>query len=372
MRVSGRARATMAALAAHGLVGSGRTLPGIPLGPGEWRALLDEVLDQRLTGFLIWAIRDGALATTPGQCREAVEAHARARWFVLLLEELLVEFVDRLEAAGIPSRVLKGPAAAHLIHRDPEVRTYGDIDLLIPERHIDATVKLLADMGYRRDRPEPRPGFDRRFGKGVTLRTPGGYPVDLHRTLAAGPFAQRIRQRDLFVTSSSFQLRGRRLRALSAEERFLHACLHAVLEAAPPGLVSLRDLAQMAMTTDLDMTRVQHLCGSWGAGAAVASAVQSAWSAFQLNEERPISVWACRNRPTRSEARTLRRYPQAPDGYPIMALTELPAVPGVRAKVSYLRAMLTPDRDYLDARCERHVGRWIRAARTVLDRRRVR
>ena len=47
-----------------------------------------------------------------------------------------------------------------------------------------------ADVVHRvfgRESAEPRPGFDRRFGKGVCLVRPDGVQVDLHRTLAAGP-----------------------------------------------------------------------------------------------------------------------------------------------------------------------------------------
>jgi hypothetical protein len=358
---------TLAAVAAHGLARSRRTLPVRPLEQAEWTALLAGVQNQRITGLLVWAASDGALAMTPRQRREAAEAHAQARGLVLLLDGLLLELVERLEAGGIEYRVLKGPAAAHLIYPQPWLRSYGDIDLLIPAAQLEAVSSLLADLGYSRDRPQPRPGFDRRFGKGVTFQSAGGYPVDLHRTLAEGPFAQRIHQRELFATSSSFPLRGYPVRALGAEERFLHACVHAVLGDAPPRLVPLRDLAQVVQTTELDLDRVHRLCSSWKAEAVVARAVCAAWSVFRLDDELPISAWAHRYQPSRAQRRTLRLYPKTANNYAAMALSELPTVPGIRAKASYLRAMLSPDRGYLDARTTRHLGRWRRAARTLLN-----
>jgi hypothetical protein len=102
----------------------------------------------------------------------------------LVLERLLLKLADRLETEHIDYRVLKGSAAAHLIYSEPWLRSYGDIDLLIPAQQLEATITLLTDLGYRRDRPQPRPRFDRRFGKGVTVFSPDGDPVDLHRTLA--------------------------------------------------------------------------------------------------------------------------------------------------------------------------------------------
>jgi hypothetical protein len=323
------------------------------------------VVDQRITGFLVAAIRDDALATTSWQRRQAAEAHAQARCFVLLLEGLLLELVERLEGRGIEYRVLKGPAFAHLLYREPWLRSYGDIDLLIPPDRLEDVAALLSCLGYGRDHPELRPGFDRRFGKGVTLRTPQGLPVDLHRTLADGPFAQRIDPSELFASSTSFSLGGRHIRTLGKAEHFLHACVHAVLGDAPPRLVSLRDLAQLALAPEFDLDRVRGLSASWRAEAVVARAVRAAWSVFQLADEAPVSAWAHRYRPTRSQERVLRVYPTR-DHLTAMALAQLPTVPGLRGKAAYLRATLLPDRDYLQARGTGRLAWWHRAAKTLL------
>jgi hypothetical protein len=359
--------ADIAAIAAYGLTGSARMLPATSLEDAEWKALLAGVQNQRLTGFLVRAVSDDALALTPQQRRQATEAHAQARCLVQLLEGLLLELVDHLEAEHIDYRVLKGAAAAHLIYSQPWLRSYGDIDLLIPAQQLDAALTLLADLGCYRDRPQPRPRFDQRFGKGVTLLSPDGYPVDLHRTLAEGPFAQHIRQPELFATSSPFSLGGRSLRALGAEENFLHACLHAVLGDAPARLVPLRDLAQMLQTVQLDLDRIYRLASSWKAAAVVARAVCTAWSVFQLEDGLPIVAWAHQYRPSRSQKRTLKLYPKVADNYAVMALAELSAVPGIRGRAAYLRAQLLPDRSYLDARSIGHLARWRHAARILLS-----
>jgi hypothetical protein len=354
-----------AAVGAYGLGTTGRQLPATPLGRVEWRALLAEVRKQRITGFLAWAAADGGIATSPWQRRQAVESHAKARCLVLLLESLLLELVERLESCDIRYCVLKGPALAHLLYREPSIRSYGDIDLLIPAHQLEAATALLGGLGYRRRHPPLRPDFDRRFGKGVTVQPPEGYPVDLHRTLAAGPFAQYINVRELLANSSSFSLRGRPIRTLGHAEHFLHACVHAVLGHAPPRLVSLRDLVQMAQAPEFDLDRVKSLSASWKADAVVARAVCAAWSTFQLADEVPLSVWAHRYRPSRSEGRTLRLYPRG-DHFPVMALAQLQAVPGIRAKAAYLRATLVPDRGYLASRGTGHFERWRRAAMTLI------
>jgi hypothetical protein len=123
----------------------------------------------------------------------------------------------------------------------------------------------------------------------------------------------------------------------------------------------------MAQTTRLDWDRVHHLCSSWKVEAVVARAVCMAWSTFQLNDQPLISSWAHRYQPSRRQERTLKLYPKVADNYAMMALAELWTVPGITAKASLLRAMLLPDRSYLAARSIGHLGRWRRAARTLLD-----
>ena len=45
---------------------------------------------------------------------------------------MLLRALEVLAAAGIPSRVLKGVALAHTAYPQPELRVFGDVDLLVP------------------------------------------------------------------------------------------------------------------------------------------------------------------------------------------------------------------------------------------------
>jgi hypothetical protein len=358
----------MAAVAAYGLTGSRRTLSTTPLGPDEWTMLLAGVRDQRITGLLISAMRDGVLGATSQQRAEAEQAHEAARRPVDALERFLLQLVQLLEQQAIDYRILKGPALAYLAYPWPWLRTYRDIDLLVPAQQLEAVAGLLAGLGSHQDGPPRRPDIYCRFGQGLTFLTIDGISVDLHRTLAEGPFAQHIQQGELFDRSSSFFLGDHRVRALAAEERFLHACVHAVLGEAPPPLLPLRDVAQILQTTRVDLERVHHLSRLWKTDAVIARAVCTAWSVFQLANSVPISDWAHRYRPTRSEERTLALY-RTKDQDAVLALAELAVIPGLTAKAAYLRGMLLPGRRYSSSFSIDHLRRSLRAVRTVLRRR---
>jgi hypothetical protein len=355
-------------VAAHGLTGSRRTLSAIPLGADDWTMLLAGVRDQRITGLFVSAIRDGALGATEQQRSEAEQAHEEARCSVLVLERFLLQLVQLLEQQGIDYRILKGPALARLAYPSPWLRTYRDIDLLVPAQQLEVVAGVLAGLGSVQESPSRRPDFYHRFGQGLTFLTADGISVDLHRTLAEGPFAQHIEQRDLFARSSSFSLAGHRLRALAAEERFLHACVHAMLGDAPPPLLPLRDVAQILQTTHVDLERVHHLSSSWKVEAVVARAVCTAWSVFQLTNSVPASGWAHRYQPTRSEQRTLALY-RTKDQDAVLALGELAAIPGLAAKAAFLRGMLLPAGRHLTSICIRYLRRSLLAVRTLLRRR---
>jgi len=278
-------RAHVAAIMAHSLFGSRLELPEVPFDDEEWERLLQRVEVERVPGLLAQAIDEDALPATEQQRRDALQAHTDSMCLALILEKQLVALVEALVAAGIDYRVLKGSAVAHLDYHDPSMRSFGDVDLLVPGDDYDRALALLSRLGCERQYPEPRPGFDRRFGKGVSLQA-RGYEVDLHRTFVAGPFAQLITPEDLFATSSTFDIGGWSLLALAPEERFLHACFHALLGDAPPRLVPLLDVVQILLSTPLDLDKVRHLCASWRAEAVMARAISLAWRTFDLADRK--------------------------------------------------------------------------------------
>lgn len=340
-------------VAAHGLAGTMLDFPPGPLDTAEFAELLLQVRMQRLSGLLWLAIVDGALPVTNDQAERAEWLHVQALSGTLLLERLLIQTVDCLESAGVPVRVLKGSAVAHLDYPDPTMRTFGDVDVLVPGEWFDAAVDCLDRQGHTRLHPQPRPGFDRRFSKGTSFRTTDGLEVDLHRTFTMGPFGIRLDLGQLWETSAEFSLAGRRMEALSQEERLLHACYHAVLGEMRPRLMPLRDVAQIALTHELDLVRWHALIRSSGAEAVVARAVRFAWSEFDIADVLAISAWAHAYRTDPRQAADLAAYGKG-SSYSSKSVATLRALPSMSQRASFLYALLVPTQSYID---QRHNGR---------------
>ncbi len=65
-----------------------------------------------------------------------------------IAEELLL-LVSELEIKGIPCVPYKGPLLSERLHNDLAMRAAGDLDILVSEETIDATIELLRSRGYQ-------------------------------------------------------------------------------------------------------------------------------------------------------------------------------------------------------------------------------
>lgn len=355
----------MEGVAGYGLPGSTRSLPDA-LDDDGWAALRAGILEQRLTGLFHGALTAGHLGATPERLAQVSNYLVASMGLALELERRITEIADLLGAADVEWRLLKGAAVAHLDYRDPSLRSFGDVDILVRDRQYDQACDVLREAGGHRRYAEPRPGFDRRFGKGVCFFMPGHYELDLHRSFVAGPFGLLVQQADLFAETDHIVLAGKAIPTLSAESRFLHACYHAVLGARPPRLVPLRDVAQLVLN-GLDLERVEATISTWKVDALIAMAVNAAWTTFGLADAVPLSEWARSYQPTKVERRQLAAYVSEQRSYAAQAAAALSALPRFVDKVAYVRAIAFPSRDYVRARDGRYRSRLRRGVKLTMS-----
>ena len=365
-------RRVLLGLAAHGLPSVGVGLPDHPLAPEEWKRVRNEIRHQRMTGQAAAAADDGALVLTDEQRDELEDDHVTAMAQVLRLERGLLRAHDVLDAAGVPFVVLKGSAVAHLDYPDPQARAFGDNDILLPtDRYADGMAALLDD-GYVRPAAEIRPGFDVRFGKGATLVGDDGAELDVHRTLAMGPFGLLVGLEELWDGPARFELAGRELLALGTEQRYLHACFHAVIGNANRRVLPHRDVAEMLLYGEYDEARLREIAAHWSAEVVLARAITDTWQLLGITESGPLIAWAHARVPTRRDQRLMRVYGPG-SSYAAKALAGLTVLPGWRDRAAYVRMMALPDDRSLEFRGRSRLGWLVRGARRAAeDRRRAR
>jgi hypothetical protein len=356
-------------IAAFGL----REAGAVDLRGFEWRSIGSTLSNHRLTGLAVGAAEEGRLLLTEEQRSDLLERHKGAMFAALNIERKLLRITARLEAAGIRPVVLKGPALAHTLYPNPSWRAFGDLDLLVRTTDWRRACEILAESGYRRGLPEPHAGFDERFGKAAVHRNGDGIELDLHRTLVLGPFGLWLDPDELFEHAVEFSVGGRALLRLDDVNRLIHACLHASLGTLPDQLWTVRDVAQAALVADLEWHVVEERAMRWRVAAVVRHALTAAGEllAVPLPEGAGLLL---EYRAPRGERRALETFITERRDRGGTALSTLRAIPGIHGKAAYVRALLFPDREFLEARSPdgSYVRRWRRPLRWLTPRRRVR
>lgn len=325
------ARATLTGKAEHPVLvaaarhGLGEPTTPIMLDAAEANRVLTRARVHKLTGFLATAMLDHVVAAD-----DEVQSSVRRQWHGDLvnsvrLEAQVVRTAQLLDGAGIGWRLTKGAALAHSDYADPSMRTFGDVDLVINPPDWSATFGLLTSSGYHREAATLPGGYDDRYGKGATLKSPDGFEIDLHRRFAIGRFGVRSRMEDLFTSGGTIELAGRKIPVLDPAGRLLHACYHAVLGGFQ-GLRGFRDIAQLILVTGADWKTTFEVARSWKAEAVVAFAIGKSWEQLKLDVRHPAHTRAKATTVSRTDGRVLELF-AGESTFRSQALTSVPRLP---------------------------------------------
>jgi hypothetical protein len=347
----------VATVARYGLPGSRDTL-NEPLTKESWSNLLSRCHRERLVGHLCAMVVSGELAATEEQKREVTAWDLQVLAHRARLDRLLLDAVGVLLAAGIDHRVLKGPAMARTVYSRPEIRQYFDIDLLAPNERFDDAVQALCAAGFRRRSPPPRPGYDARFAKSVTLRSTGNLEVDLHRTLVTGPFGFLIDLPALWASAAHIEVDERMLNCFGPEENLLHACCSAAFGDVPPRWSVLRDVAQLLQCGRVDNSRFVETVLRHHVGIAASVALTTAAEGLALDPQHELIRWAASYEPSRSETRRMRVYRDRRN-FSAQAIESLFAMRGLRNRIAFGYAAVAPSQEFLRAFDTTRIG-WLR------------
>ena len=119
-----------------------------PIPDGLWPAVRSELEAQSVIGYPANAIE--SLGLSPADQSEYLARAGKnlSGWYRLMMaqDSMLAEF----RQAGIPVAVLKGAAAA-ANYPQPNSRSMGDIDLIVPPDHFDRAFSLMERLGWDND-----------------------------------------------------------------------------------------------------------------------------------------------------------------------------------------------------------------------------
>jgi hypothetical protein len=100
----------------------------------------------------------------------------------LRLDVLTVDVCRRLDVAGVPNVVLKGPSSALWLYEPP--RRYVDVDVLVPLSRVDDAAGALTNAGIA---TRSAGAVGEEASHSLLMVSPSGYEVDLHVSLPMVP-----------------------------------------------------------------------------------------------------------------------------------------------------------------------------------------
>jgi hypothetical protein len=199
----------------------------------DWEEVFQAVCRNGLLGLTYHYLKHRqACEYPPPEFRQAVNDAYRTSAIRMALMYLRVgQVLARLAESGIDFMVVKGPALAHTVYPDPDVRAFNDLDLVIRERDWASMHRLLVAMGFRpeQDLPQPPPKlvpqeilYELKYWHRKT-----GLLVEVHYDdiLNAGLASRNVEgfwRRAIWV-----DVDGTPIQTLSLEDQLIHLCTHA-------------------------------------------------------------------------------------------------------------------------------------------------
>ena len=247
----------------------------------DWQEWIELARRQRVLPLL----HRVAIAPTSGLSPEHVPLATMLQLDVMAtmvrFEHEFLEVAEILTDGSFPFAVLKGAATTHLDYRDPSLRQFGDIDLLVSPSDFVRVRAWLSNHGWTQAYPLPR--YHERFTHAFTLRNSKRVEIDLHQRIAHRSIGELVSTQSLIDDSVEFKIAGRSLRALCQQDRLIHAAIHSVSSRGLyRRLSSTADVLIIAEASASTANAVIARADSWKVRFLVEKAIQTAYSSARL------------------------------------------------------------------------------------------
>jgi hypothetical protein len=276
-----------------------RPAPRGRLTPAELTAALAAAKDH----FVLGAVLQSAASWGPANDDDAAtiesfrQRHLRDVGRTLALRQLAEQTVTRLGGAGIPCSLLKGEDFARRLYPAPALRTYRDVDLLVPVPAYRDADRVIQSLGFTPLTPVRKYAAEDYGQISYVADCAEQWSVELHWNLINSP-AQR---QQCSVTWDDFDFEpegpsyaGAGLdgaRRLSATSVLLLATVHACVGHRFDSLQQLCDIRQICRGAAgaVDVERLCDMCRRFRAETPVAWSLELVARIFACPEARQLA-----------------------------------------------------------------------------------
>ncbi|HJT21522.1 MAG TPA: nucleotidyltransferase family protein [Nitrospira sp.] len=176
----------------------------------------------------------------------------------------LTALYDAFKENGVPVIAFKGATLAAVAYGNIELRDFGDLDFIVPQRRLADAQRVLWSKGYR-PQDASRETFhqshaDEPYHLFVKKNVPGY--VDLQWVMAHEAFAFRLDRPDIWDRRASVSVDGKSVCSLAVEELLIVLCVHGSKHAWER-LKWVVDVAELLRANRLDWKRVFAMATAW-------------------------------------------------------------------------------------------------------------
>ena len=264
----------------------------------------------------------------------------------------LEEWLNRFDAAGIPTIILKGIAVTALVYGRSSLRWMQDVDVLVRREDFGRAGELLRAAGFS-------PCRELGGATEPTLRTqthwinptPPGGALDLHwHLIDSGYYAHHVPIKWFWDHTVSVPFLGREMRVLAPEAQLLHLTAHLELHHASVSLLALYDIAALIhkFSSAMDWELLLNTAARFEWGQSLRHTVQRAETLFGVSLPNGVAARLEHLPPTWHER--LARVLATPAAHPAVFLFDGWEQPGVRGKVRYWWRSLFPSAEFMQER----------------------
>ncbi|HSH02674.1 MAG TPA: nucleotidyltransferase family protein [Anaerolineae bacterium] len=221
----------------------------------DWDEVVNYALVARIGSLLHPLLRSREQVPAPVK-RKLYEAYMDMASFHLLLRHELERVAVVLEENGIDTLLLKGLALSATIYRPTQLRSLGDIDLLIRRSDVAKVTAHLVALGYELVTIPLYEGYTVRYeNEMVWQKTINNTTVwlELHWSLFNSPYYQQ--QLDMgwwWETAVFTKINDHAIKILSPEAQMIYLSAHLWLHHAGEGLWWWYDLMRLLTVYELD------------------------------------------------------------------------------------------------------------------------
>jgi len=259
----------------------------------DWDWILNQAEVERVAALLYSVAR--LLAVPPPVLERLRAAWVKGRRQYLLGSQQLTRVLSAFEREGVPVIPLRGPALAELLYRDPALRSFTDLDLLIHEGNLPRALSLLSELGYRHMEAGLPLSLELtwRHATSFVPEAPEEIPIDLHWGMVDYPGlapAAAINHQDLWDRAVRVESAGDARRELCLEDLLIYLALHLAVHHALSGLIWQLDLALLILRygDTLDWDAVVERSVQWQIRGPVFFALQEVRDRL----EAAVPAWA--------------------------------------------------------------------------------